>query len=282
MCGKCVAVLTLLAAFCAAAQGAPAATRPAPAVVKLDLKIEQKDWGKAQQRDVDVVLRAAGRELLAYFPNETVEPIRVQAKGGPIVLYRRDPEGRAVVKLNTGDTYWAQYIYQFSHELCHILCRFDDDPTGNKWFEESLCELASLFVLRQAGESWKEHPPYPNWKSYAPHLSTYAQQRIDKSSLHKGQTLAAWYRDNAAALRANATDREKNNVVAAALLPLFEADPQHWAAVRHLNDGRPTSPQTFQQYLQDWHDHTPREHRTFIRKIAGEFGIKLKSVVGSL
>ena len=58
----------------------------------------------------------------------------------------------------------AYRAYQFAHEFCHILCNFDDDWKGNNWFEETMCETSSLFVLRRLSKEWEERPPYPAWK----------------------------------------------------------------------------------------------------------------------
>ena len=65
-------------------------------------------------------------------------------------------------------------------------------------------------------------------------------------------------------------------MVAVALLPLFEAEPEHWAAVQHLNDVPPGPPLTLAEYLARWHDHADEADRAFVRKIAREFGVELK------
>jgi len=243
---------------------------------KLDIRPNaDADWGGASLRDIGKVLDSAGGELWRHFPNRTLEPILVEPKGGPIVLYRRGPQGEYRVRLNTGSTYWAQYAFQISHELCHILCNYREGGRSNKWFEESLCELASLFVLRRMSESWKTDPPYPNWRGFSSALSDYAQNRLDECPLPDGTTLAAWYREQAAELRKDPCQRPKNRVVAGALLPLFEEEPEHWAAVAYLNAAPAAEADTFQQYLQKWHRHTPARHQAFVRKITGEFGIEL-------
>ena len=242
---------------------------------KLDLRIDREGWGSASTRDVDVVFRSAAAQLLPRFPGIELPPVRVSAKGGPIVLHRRAEDGAVIMRLNTGDTYWSQYAFQFSHELCHVLVRYDEDPTGNRWFEESICELASLYTLRAMGKEWQTNPPCRNWKEYAGRLTEYAQKRIDEAALPAGKPLAQWYRENAAELRKNATDRPRNTVIAAALLPVFENQPRHWTAVRHLNDARPSQPQTFEAYLRDWSGHVPAEHRPFVQAVARQFGITL-------
>ena len=243
----------------------------------LDIRAAPDGPWNASLRDVGKVLDSAGGELWRHFPDRTLKPILVEPKGGPIVLYRRGPEGEYRVRLNTGNTYWAQYAFQFSHEFCHILCNYREGGRSNKWFEESLCELASLFVLRRMSETWKVDPPYPNWRGFSSALSDYAKNRLDEFPLPEGTTLAAWYREQAEELRKDPCQRPKNRVVAGVLLPLFEQHPEHWQAIEYLNVGPPSESDTFKQYLQHWHRHSPARHRPFVRQIAGEFGIALQA-----
>lgn len=232
---------------------------------------DEAAWGASIQ-DVQRVLDAAASELWCHFPDRTLEPILVEPKGGPIALHARGPDGEYRVRLATGGTLWAQYTFQFAHELGHILCGYDADPHRQKWFEESLCELASLFVLRRSAETWKTSPPYAHWTSYAPALADYAQERL--KGLPEGTSLEAWYRENAAALEKDATDRARNNVVAAALLPLFEEDPSRWEAVTWLNTEKLDETHTFAQVLGAWKRNAPEKHRAFIEEVARRFGIE--------
>jgi hypothetical protein len=269
--------LAIVCSASAADKPARPTTAPAAKVARLELEVARGGaFGDADPDDIDAVLRSAGREL-QQFAGGDVPAIRV-FRGGPIVLYRRLSGNVIAMKLDVGGSYWAQFSFQFAHELCHILCGYRETVSeSNKWFEESLCETASLFVLRRMAQTWKTDAPYKNWRGYAPHLGEYAAARIKASPLPEGKTLAEWRRDNAEAMEKDPTDRPRNNIVAVRLLPLFEAEPQHWAAVRHLNDFTPERKETLQEYLQRWHDHTPAEHQAFVRKIAGELGVKLMS-----
>ena len=244
---------------------------------ELDIRPTTKqDWG-AHPANVKAVLYSAARPLWKQFPGRELKPILVEPKGGPIVLFRRGENGEYLVRLDTGDTYWAQYSYQFAHEFCHILCNYDDDVHRNKWFEESLCEVASLYSLRSMSETWKTNPPYGNWKGYSTALNNYADERIAASPLPTDQTLAEWFSDHEATLYQDATNRELNNVVAVQLLPLFEEEPSRWEAVTWLNKAKSTKSQTFSDYLSDWHKHSPQKHREFIRQVGKEFGVELVS-----
>ncbi|MEA3368409.1 MAG: hypothetical protein U9R68_09885, partial [Planctomycetota bacterium] len=146
---------------------------------------------------------------------------------------------------------------------------------ANKWFEESVCETASLFALRRMAEVWKTDPPYPNWRDYAPHLREYAGNRTKDARLPADTTLADWYARHADHLRKEACDRPKNEIVAGALLPLFEEKPARWAAVQYLNAAAKPEPRSFGQYLAAWHANCPAAHRPFVRRVADLFGIRL-------
>lgn len=54
-------------------------------------------------------------------------------------------------------TYWAQTIFQLSHELCHYAIRqFKLDKTKTlSWYEEIVCEALSLYALRWSAVNWK-------------------------------------------------------------------------------------------------------------------------------
>jgi hypothetical protein len=232
-------------------------------------------WGGRSQ-DVEKVLRSAAEALWPYFPERILKPILVEPKGGPITLYRRGPDGEYLMRLNTGNRAWAQHAYQFAHEFTHILANYDQNERRNKWFEESVCETASLFVLRRMSETWKVQPPYPNWKDYAPSLARYADERIRAGQLPPGKTLAGWYRENEPLLQRDACNWDKNVVVAAALLSLFEHQPKSWETIGWLNDCEPHGTRPFAAHLGDWHARVPARHRPFVRQVAGEFGIRIE------
>jgi hypothetical protein len=234
-----------------------------------------EDWNGARPQDVEAVLRSAGRALLRHAPQAAIPPLEIRPRGGPIVLFERTPTGAVRMHLNTGGNLWSQYAFQFGHELCHVLCRFDRDRTAHKWFEESLCETASLFVLRRMAEEWSHDPPYPNWRTYAPRLADYAEKRLAASPLHAGDSLAEWFRAHHDRLVSRPTDREQNLAVASALLPLFEARPSRWAAVEWLNAGGPQEPRPFREHLLDWRRHAPPAHAADIEAIAAAFGERL-------
>ena len=72
-------------------------------------------------------------------------------------------------------------------------------------------------------------------------------------------------------MRANAIIREKNNIVAEQLLPLFEAQPAGWEAITFLNLGRREPEETLATRFAEWRAAAPAGHRAFIARIAAVF-----------
>lgn len=248
-------------------------------VPKLQIVIRQDDWGAANRADILAVCESAGRELTPYFPGRKFEPLAIGQTNGtsPITLFKRSPDGEIRVLLNTRDTFWAQFAYQFGHELCHVLCNYREADNPQLWFEEALCETASLFVLRRMADSWKTDPPYPNWKSFAPAFDNYVDERISNTAKIEEKSLAEWYRNHRVELEKDGTNRALNEVVAVkVLLPLLQMRPQHWQAVSYLNQWDAKQRPTFQEYLQDWHESVPETHRSFVLAIAKKFEIEVK------
>ncbi len=54
-------------------------------------------------------------------------------------------------------TFWAQTVYQLSHELCHYAIR--QGKTNKEiillWFEEIVCEAMSLYILYWSSKHWE-------------------------------------------------------------------------------------------------------------------------------
>lgn len=258
--------------------GAPAAPASGQATRELDIRVAKDDWGDSTLIDIEKVLRSAAEELWAFFPDRKLKPIVVRrSRSGPIVLYQRGPGGEYIVKLDSQNRLWSQMTYQFAHELCHILTNYcEKTPRQCKWFEESVCEMASLFALRRMAKTWRTRPPWPNWRSYAPALQSYADDCLKRTArLPENTTLAQWYRSHAKELQSNPNHRDRNKVVAAALLPLFEKSPESWEAVGYLNLGRPEEPKTFEEYLAKWRRDAPAGHRPFVEQIISLFGVEV-------
>lgn len=258
----------------------------ATAAEPLRLVMQDGGWGGAPTNNIRAVLLSAGGEIWKHCPHTKLDELRVQYRSDdPQTNWKRGSDGRIVIGLTAREMYWQQYAYQFAHEFCHALATQSDDPSKrwrgagkpNHWLEESLCETASLFALRAMGRSWESAPPYRNWKSYAPKLTSYAQKRLDdpKHQLPPDTEFRAWFRAEEASLRQHSTQREKNGIIAAQLLPLFEAEPRGWETVTFLNLGTRDKKMSLAAFLAEWQMNVSPELRPFVAKVAMVFGVTL-------
>ena len=269
-------------AFCAgtrAAENPVLSRRPA-------IQVHAAGFGNVSAKDVAAVLESAASEIWRYCARAQLTGIDVYHRAGyPITNFERQPSGRVAIGLTAKNTRWAQYGFQFAHEFCHALANFSDNPRrsvryprhANSWLEESLCETASLFTLRAMSRSWSIAPPYPAWENYARWLNHYAEQRLAQPGhrLPSGTPFPTWFKQNEPALRANPAGRERNNVIAIQLLPLFEADPRGWEALVYLNRGLRRRDASLAERLTEWRSQCPQDLRPFLGRLAGVFGVKL-------
>src|SRR5678815_5096791 len=93
-------------------------------------------WGDARPQDVQAVLSSVATVMLRNFPGRRLQPIVVAHSDlFPITLFRRSPNDEYRVFLTAKDRYWARYVYEFAHELSHILSNYDqrkDAATGSQ------------------------------------------------------------------------------------------------------------------------------------------------------
>ena len=257
---------------------AAACTAPADSRQAVELEIIPKGFNSSKA-DIHAVCKSAGDQLLKHMVDLKPTVIQVsRGRSGPIALFQRGPKGEFRVRLDTEKTYWAQYSYQFAHEICHVLCRYEDDYKGNLWFEETLAELASIYSLREMSKVWRKNAPYQNWRSFAPSLRDYTDNIERKRDDFLEITrigLPAYYRQHASHLKTNATDRPKNGAMAIVLLTLFERDPTQWSAIQYLNPSPSPKGESFKSYLTKWRNAAPAAHKEFIQTIAQLYGIQL-------
>lgn len=244
---------------------------------RVRITVREGGWGNANTRDIRDVLVAVARELQERIPGRPLAPIVVShSTRSPISLYERGPRGEYQVQLTARDDRWAGYVYEFAHEFCHILGNYDRHPHfqaagAHQWFEEALCEVSSLYTLERFAVEWQIAPPSPRLQAYAQELHASADRFLAEKHrrLAPGQTLAAWYAEHAQRLRSGAYDRDRNEVVATQLLPLFEENPELWEALGYLNLDAPGG--SFEQYLRTWHDNAPPELRDSISYVMALF-----------
>ncbi|MBL8482296.1 MAG: hypothetical protein JNJ60_08880 [Rhodocyclaceae bacterium] len=249
------------------------------------LAVAPGDWGSAAPREIRMVLLSAARVLATAVarPGRDVLALRVMPRSGsPRVLYERSPEGYYVVQLTARDIRWNQFAYQFAHELCHIYSNFDHkemhgataDPS-NQWFEEALCEAASLHSLKAMTQAWASEAPSRNLLGYAPAFEAYAKRLLaeEHRQLPAGRSFGDWFAEHYAELRGNPYLRDKNELIATQLLPLFERQPDLWQAIVYLNPHTASASKPFADYLGDWHAACPDRLKPAVAEVLALFGV---------
>lgn len=248
----------------------------------LRLDIRGGGWGKAQRESIETVLYSVADELLSRLPNKLAYPIVItHTDGNPVALYERGPKGEYLVQLHASGENWHLYAYEFAHELCHIISNYEENAGAettsyNQWFEETLCETASLFTLKNLAATWETAPPEAKWSHEAKKLERFFNHLLSEGhrQLPPHTPLASWLHDNEEKLRNNPYLRNENEVVANLLLPLFQDDPQNWAALNYLNLDRSDARNSLRDYLYHWYENAPVEHKQFIAGILAMFKLE--------
>lgn len=238
----------------------------------LTIRVVAGEWGNAQPAEIESLLNAVAAELLTHFPGRRLDPIVVSpSRQGPVVLYQKGPKNEYQIYLAAKNKHWAEYVYEFSHELFHILVNYEyhapPRSARHQWFEETLCETVSLHTLKRLSVTWEHSPPRAEWARYATSLNSYTQTVLTEPHrrLPGNTSLAQWFRENGPVLLDNPYQREKNELVANLFLPLLEQNPD-WRAAGFLNLDVPQGETSFYDYLANWYGQTPIEQREFIRR----------------
>ena len=159
------------------------------------------------------------------------------------------------IRINATGNSWPQYAYQFAHELCHVITNFDQVKKHKyKWFEESLCEMASLYVLYRMAEDWCPNPPSDINGSlwFARDFAQYAREVQNGFCVPPREELPGWLESNIHSMGKEDTLRDLNGIVAVSLLKFFQNDPSLWLDCTRLNHWDAHSNSSFREYLDSW------------------------------
>lgn len=145
-----------------------------------------------------------------------------------------------LIFLSVIENRWCQWIYQFAHEYCHHLVNggLSGEISGLKWFEETICELSSMYHLHLIFMQWSNNSN-PIKFDYAPFLLDYLNDLLTKNHLlsssidHPG-----WLQSWIPLLSEPQYHRDHYNVIATKMYPLFVKNPNLWKIILHFGDMR--------------------------------------------
>ena len=238
----------------------------------LIIRVEGGGWGGDSAEQIETVLYAVANEFLAGPSKKLATPIVVtHTESNPIALYDRGRAGEYLVRLHASDGRWHLYVYEFAHEFCHLMSNYDEnvgDDIGrhNQWFEEALCETASLYALESLAAKWERSPPTLEWSRQANKLRLFFNRLVaeEHRQLPSQTGPVTWLRNNEERLRRDPYQREQNDLIAKLLLPLFEQNRNGWSALGYLNLDPADPDASLAEYLHHWYDSSPGEYKTFI------------------
>lgn len=234
------------------------------------INLIDEGWGTACIEDIYAVLNSVHYCFNQYFGeqmNHHELTVMNAGKGKYPVCYR----GISQILLSVKDRAWNKYVYQFAHEYCHYQIR-RDVVQPMRWFEESICELSSLFFLLRVDELWATEPPYPNWMNYHDEFTSYALNEA-KTYEEFNTDFSSENSDVLNYLKSYEYDRPKNMYVARKFLPIFEAHPFLWQAVPFLADL--TEGLTFAESMKEWALAAPPVCWEGISEIAHVFNVDI-------
>ena len=183
----------------------------------------------------------------------------------PVTMERAD---HTDIHLATKGNSWSQLAFQFSHEYLHYLLDrpfHEDDPFG--WFEETLCEVASLYALHRLPNY---HTGDEQVDRYRVHFPDYARLRAQSNPITLSAPTCSFVGTHLDHLTVTRYDREKNLAIAKQLLPLFVEDPSLWAAVPYLRDIDDATCTDFGAYLDAWVATAPDSLRDKVLRLREE------------
>lgn len=125
-------------------------------------------------------------QFVEIFGEATLESEQCIAYNDPAASCPRLIISRTPIQLRTclkSLQYWAQYLYQASHELTHYVIRQhkEDKNAIIGWFEETLCEAMSLYILKSSSLRWHECALSSINQHYGESLMVYFQSTYDKT-----------------------------------------------------------------------------------------------------
>lgn len=263
--------LGVMLSFAARTEPSPTPKRRAAVTIRVD----NQGWGAVDSGQIERVLHSVADLLLDQQPERA--PITVQVSHtdtNPVALYDRGPNGEYLIRLHADRTRWHLYVYEFAHEFCHILSNYGraggEVSRQNQWFEETICETASLYALESLATEWSLAPPEPGLASHAKELRRFFRFLIAERhrTLPENTGLREWLQERQTQLRADPYRRDQNDLVAKTVLPLFFADPKGWEAISYLNLHPDDPSASLEDFMRHWHANAPERDRPFIAKLS--------------
>lgn len=158
--------------------------------------------------------------------------------------------------------HWAQVVYQFAHELCHLIAGYPNIKSPRDgWFEEIICECASRKLLLALNATKKAEAIFSkSFGSYCLNLFASSDKKFFQLT-----ELTNEHSELLSEVRSNHEDRPVFRYVADSIFPIINANDCFWQSIYYL---RVFDDQySFSDNLAFWHDASPEISRSQINQI---------------
>jgi transposase len=168
------------------------------------------DWGASSSEEALVVLSRTREVCLIgvrLLSDDQPAALRVESRssGPPHVWLESATRAHVVVDGTARD--WGRMVYQFGHELGHVLSNSwqpDSLPLRpSQWLEEAMVEAFTLRSLALIADSWEQDPWLPGEAGYSKDLRRYREFLIGgyrNGASGSKQWLNRWFADNRTAV----------------------------------------------------------------------------------
>lgn len=238
----------------------------------VNIEITDGSWGNTRWNELTQRFSAVLTFYSRYidFVRKPIYVRKSQDRNPPIDYPMTvDMGSHSDIFLSSENNHQPQFLYQWSHEIMHYIIDRDFMPEGDKfaWFEESICELSSLYVMTQY--SYIDNSKrLPNSNYWTPKNIEYGFNLIKSDTLNQNDTTTSKFISNHLdSLEGNRELRGLNRVVAVDMLPHFIARPELWRTVTYLSRIPYDEGMTFKEYIEEWYYILPSSDRKIMEPV---------------
>ena len=147
------------------------------------IDLEEKGFGVFN----DSVIRCLLESVKDYYSSVGVDSekqILILHRDGQPMCCKSPEDSTHIILLSASENYWCQWVYQFAHEYCHHLIdgELTGETSGLKWFEESLCHVASFVCLLNFARICEIDP---SLRFYVPCVYLYVRDLLSEEESKK-------------------------------------------------------------------------------------------------
>ncbi|ELI8163218.1 TPA: hypothetical protein ACVEY8_000033 [Yersinia enterocolitica] len=243
----------------------------------MSIIILDSDWGDISTSDIQCLINSAINLMDPFYGKPihyNIEISNTPNIDSPMVYNSRGVSGQYHINLTTKGHDYSQFYYQFFHEYCHVRTNYLAVDNKYSWFEESVCELASMFGVKRMAFVWKKEKVLPNAKNnFGYSIEKYIQRVIcnPRKNLPKQQLFKKWLNENIEYLECERYDRDKNGIVANKLLSLFERESTLWELMTYWNKWEINHNDSIYEAFDKWSSILPEEKKAVAQKLINVF-----------